>query len=120
MRGIAALSAASAAVLLAGCGGGSTSPKTGTFTSPEAPAYVAPAGRQFQGRDSKTIGTIVVSRRSTLRWASDGPLFQLWDTAQRIRVRTQEHAGTVAVAPGTYREVSVIAFGRWLITISPG
>ena len=55
-----------------------------------------------------------------LSWASDSPVFQLWDAGQRIRVRTQEHGGSFRIAPGTYRKVQVIAFGRWVITISPG
>ncbi len=79
-----------------------------------------PPGQHFQGSGSKTIGTIVVHRRSQLQWASDSPLFQLWDQGQQIRVRTQEHGGTLTVQPGTYKKVSVIAFGRWVITISPG
>jgi hypothetical protein len=108
--------AAAAGLLLSGCGG-SSRPKV--YTSPEAPGYVQPKGRTIQGVDSKTIGTIVVRRRSVLHWASDSPVFQLWDAGQHIRVRTQEHAGTVPLAPGRYRKVSVIAFGRWLITISP-
>ncbi len=59
-------------------------------------------------------------KSSVLTWASDGPIFQLWDAGQRIRVRTQEHAGTLRLQPGTYRKVSVIAFGNWLLTITPG
>ncbi len=110
--------AAAAAILLSGCGGsGSSHPKV--YTSPAAPGYVPQKGRTIQGLNSKTIGTIVVKRRSVLHWASDSPLFQLVDAGQHIRVRTQEHVGTVPLAPGRYRKVSVIAFGRWLITISP-
>ena len=110
--------AAAAALLLSGCGSSSAKPKV--FTSPEAPAYVPQKGRTFKGQNSKTIGTIVVKRRSVLHWASDSPLFQLVDAGQHIRVRTQDHVGSIPVAPGRYRKVSVIAFGRWLITISPG
>jgi hypothetical protein len=79
-----------------------------------------PAGQHFQGRGSKTLGTIVVHKLSKLQWASDGVVFQLWDAAQRIKVRTQEHAGTLTLRPGTYKKVEVLAFGNWLITITPG
>jgi hypothetical protein len=110
-----------AGALLAGCGGGHSKPPV--YTSPTAPKYTPPAGRHYQGRGSKKIGTIVVHKRSVLHWASDGVVFQLWDAGdvpQRIRVRTQEHVGRLTLKPGTYTGVSVIAFGNWLITISPG
>ena len=111
-----------AGALTAGCG--STTHATQTvYTSPAAPKYVPTAGRQYQGRGSKTLGTIVVHERSILHWASDGVVFQLWDAGdkpQQIQVRTQEHVGRLTLKPGTYRKVSVIAFGNWLVTISPG
>ena len=110
-----------AGALLAGCGGGHS--QLPVYTSPSAPQYAPPPGRHFQGRGSKTIGTIVVHKRSVLHWASDGVVFQLWDDGdvpQRIRVRAQEHVGRLTLKPGTYKRVSVIAFGNWLITISPG
>jgi hypothetical protein len=111
--------AALAAALLVGCGGTKQSQPT-VYTSPTAPQYVPPAGRQFQGRGSKTLGTIVVHKRSVLHWASDGVLFQLTDAALRIKVQTQKHAGSLTVKPGTYKKVAVVAFGNWLVTISPG
>jgi uncharacterized lipoprotein YmbA len=118
-RTVAAIPAAVlAAALLAACGSTQSQPKV--YTSPAAPSYVMPAGRHFQGRGSKILGTIVVHKPSKLHWASDGVVFQLWDAAQRIKVRTQEHAGTLALRPGTYKKVQVLAFGNWLITISPG
>ncbi|MGD0716360.1 MAG: hypothetical protein ABSB24_19640 [Gaiellaceae bacterium] len=95
-------------------------PQARVYTSPAAPQVVQPAGRHFQGRNSKNLGTIVVHKRSVLHWASDSVVFQLWDAGQRIKVHTQEHAGKLVVKPGTYKKVSVIAFGNWLITISPG
>ena len=98
----------------------SKSPQARVYTSPAAPPVVQPVGRHFEGRNSKSLGTIVVHKRSVLHWASDGVVFQLWDAGQRIKVHTQEHAGKLVVEPGTYRKVSVIAFGNWLITISPG
>ena len=104
--------------LLAGCGGGSSS-KPPVLTSPKAPQYVLPKGKNYIGKGSKTLGTIVVTKASVLHWASDGVAFQLWDKGQKIRVRTQEHAGTVKLAVGTYEKVSVVAFGNWLITIAP-
>jgi uncharacterized lipoprotein YmbA len=107
-----------AAALLAACGSTQSQPKV--YTSPAAPGYVMPAGQHFQGRGSKTLGTIVVHKLSKLQWASDGVVFQLWDAAQRIKVRTQEHAGTLTLRPGTYKKVEVLAFGNWLITITPG
>lgn len=113
--------AALAGALLAGCGGARSQPPV--YTSPKAPHYTLPAGRHFQGRGSKNLGTIVVHKRSVLHWASDGVVFQLWDdgdAVQRIKVRTQEHVGSLTVRPGTYKKVSVLAFGNWLITISPG
>jgi hypothetical protein len=110
--------AALAGALLAGCGAARSQPHV--YTSPTAPHYTLPAGRHFQGRGSKTLGTIVVHKRSVLHWASAGVVFQLWDAGQRIKVRTQEHAGHLTLVPGTYRKVSVIAFSNWLITISPG
>jgi hypothetical protein len=111
-----------AGALLAGCGG-TTKSQPPVYTSPAAPQYAPPAGRRFQGHGSKTLGTIVVRKRSVLRWASDGVVFQLWDDGdvpQRIKVRTQEHAGHLTLKPGTYKKVSVVAFGNWLVTISPG
>jgi len=105
------------AALLAGCAAKTT--KTRVYTSPAAPEYVMPKGRHYLGKDSKTLGTIVVTKPSVLHWSSDSVVFQLWDSRQKIRVHTQDHAGAVALSPGTYRKVSVIAFGHWLITISP-
>ena len=64
-----------------------------------------------------------MQKRSVLHWASDGVVFQLWDAGdkpQQIRVRTQEHVGRLTLKPGTYKKVSVLAFGNWLVTISPG
>jgi hypothetical protein len=113
--------AALAGALLAGCGAAHSQPRV--YTSPTAPHYALPAGRHFQGHGSKILGTIVVHKRSVLHWASDGVVFQLWDdgdAVQRIKVRTQEHVGRLTLRPGTYKKVSVIAFGNWLITISPG
>lgn len=113
--------AALAGALLAGCGTAHSQPRV--YTSPTAPHYTLPAGRHFQGHGSKILGTIVVHKRSVLHWASDGVVFQLWDdgdAVQRIKVRTQEHVGRLTLRPGTYKKVSVIAFGNWLITISPG
>ena len=111
-----------AGALLAGCGS-TPSSQPAPYTSPTAPHYTLPAGRHFQGRGSKILGTIVVHKRSVLHWASDGVAFQLWDdgdAVQQIKVRTQEHVGKLTLGPGTYEKVSVIAFGNWLITISPG
>ena len=120
-RGVAALPlllvAAISLGVLASCGGGA---KAKVYTSPEAPQVQLPKGRQFLGTGSKDIGTVVVRKASVLHWASDSPVFQLWDAGQRIRVRTQDHAGSLKVAAGTYPKLSVIAFGRWVITISPG
>jgi hypothetical protein len=115
---LAVPAAAFACVLLAGCGGSAATPTV--YTSPPAPKYVRPAGQHFQSSNSKTIGTIVVHKRSVLTWATDGPVFQLWDAGQRIRVRTQDHGGHLKLGPGTYKKVSVIAFGNWLVTITPG
>lgn len=118
-RALAAVSfAVLASALLAGCGGAGAKPPV--YTSPAAPKYVRPPGQHFQGRNSKTIGTVVVKKTSVLHWASDSPVFQLWDAGQRIKVRTQEHAGHFTLSPGTYTKVTVIAFGNWLVTISPG
>lgn len=103
--------------LLAACGGGQAKPKV--YTSPQAPQYVLPKGKNYIGKGSKTLGTIVVAKASVLHWATDSVAFQLWDKGQKIRVRTQDHAGTVKLAAGTYEKVSVIAFGNWLITITP-
>jgi hypothetical protein len=105
------------AAVVAGCGGATAKPKV--YTSPAAPRYAMPKGKNYVGEDSKTIGTIVVKQTSVLHWSTDSVVFQLWDVGQKIRVRTQEHAGRVTLSPGVYRKVSVIAFGRWLITISP-
>jgi uncharacterized lipoprotein YmbA len=110
--------AALAAALLAGCGTKQAQPPT--YTSPVAPKYVRPAGQHFQGHGSKTLGTIVVHKGSVLHWASDGVLFQLTDAGRRIKVRTQQHAGHLTLRPGTYKKVSVVAFGNWIVTISPG
>lgn len=112
--------AAIVCALVAGCGGATQSQQPPTYTSPKAPHYVRPSGTHFEGRSSKNLGTIVVHKRSVLHWASAGVVFQLWDAGQRIKVRTQEHAGHFTLVPGTYRKVSVIAFSNWLITISPG
>jgi hypothetical protein len=111
-----------AGALLAGCGGTTHATQT-VYTSPAAPKYIPTAGRHYQGRGSKKLGTIVVQKRSVLHWASDGVVFQLWDAGdkpQQIQVRTQEHVGRLTLKPGTYKRVSVIAFGNWLVTISPG
>lgn len=104
--------------LAAGCGAAKSTPPP-VYTSPAAPQVQLPKGDRYLGKDSKVVGTIVVPKASVLHWASDSPVFQLWDSGQRIKVRTQEHAGSVRLAPGTYRKVQVIAFGRWVITISP-
>ena len=105
------------AALVAACGATRSMQKL--YTSPPAPQYVMPKGTHYLGRNSKVLGTIVVKQASVLHWATDSVVFQLWDKGRRIKVRTQDHAGTVKLAAGTYSKVQVIAFGNWLITISP-
>ncbi len=103
-----------AASVAAGCGSTHATTKSGN------PTYHRPPGQHFQGRSSATIGVVRVRRRSTLTWASDGLLFQLTAARGRIDVRSQSHAGHLTLAPGTYRAVKVVAFGSWIVTISPG
>lgn len=91
--------------------------EAGTATAP--PTQEAGGGEKFSGNGGKNLGTITVSKPSTLKWTNDGDLFQLFDADFKLSVNSQAHSGDTAVDPGTYNRVEVNAIGNWTIQITP-
>jgi hypothetical protein len=77
------------------------------------------ATRVYSGNGRKKLGTIRVPKDLTLRWTSDGGVFQIAADGG-LFVNSQGSSGTSAVAAGTYHNVVVNAIGNWTITIRPG
>jgi hypothetical protein len=76
------------------------------------------ATRSFSGNGGKNLGSVRIPEDLTLRWTSDGGVFQIFADG-RVLVNSQGSSGTSAVAAGTYRNVVVNAVGNWTITIEP-
>jgi hypothetical protein len=76
------------------------------------------ATRSFSGNGRKNLGTVRVPEDLTLRWTSDGGVFQIFVDGG-LFVNSQGSSGTSAVAAGTYHHVVVNAIGNWTITIKP-
>ena len=103
-----------------------TSTKTVTAAAPPPATSSTPTAsgggastQSFSGNGGKNLGTITVSKPSTLKWTNDGDLFQLSDADLSILVNSQAHSGDTAVDPGTYHKVEVNAIGNWTIKIVP-
>ena len=96
---------------------------TGTQTATaQGATAVVPASSgsvSYSGNGGRNLGTITVSSSSTLRWTNDGAI-QINDDGGGIAVNSEAHGGTTAVEPGTYKNVSVNAIGKWTITIKRG
>ncbi len=92
-----------------------TKPKTVTKTTKAKPRSSA---RRFSGNGGKTLPPVTVYRDSTLSWANDGAIFQIY-TDTGVPVNSQSHSGNTFLAAGTYT-LQVNAVGNWTIKIAPG
>jgi hypothetical protein len=79
---------------------------------------IGEATRSFSGNGRKNLGTVRVPEDLTLRWTSDGGVFQIFADGGLL-VDSHGDSGTSAVAAGTYHNVVVNAIGNWTITIKP-
>lgn len=82
-------------------------------------ARIAAQTKTFSGSGLKNLGTIRISRGSTLKWTNDGDLFQIFTGEGEVLANSQANSGDTYVGPGTYTDVEVNAIGNWTITISP-
>lgn len=99
-------------VVCAAVGLGSAS---ATTHSPPAPT-VSPA---FSGSGDRLLPTIRVSVPSTLRWTSNGPLFQIFSTdALGGAVNSAGRSGATFLDVGNHR-LEVNAYAGWTIKIVP-
>ena len=96
-----------------------TSTQTATAQGATAVVPASPGSVSYSGNGGRNLGTITVSSSSTLRWTNDGAI-QINDDGGGIAVNSEAHGGTTAVEPGTYKNVSVNATGKWTITIKHG
>jgi hypothetical protein len=82
------------------------------------PVSVPGGGRSFSGRNGRTIGTLRVPRKSTIRWTNKGDVFTLLSERQ-IHVSSTKRRGTAALQRGTYNDFRVAALGSWTLRIIP-
>jgi hypothetical protein len=98
---------------------GPTGTQTATAQGATAAVPASPGSVSYSGNGGRNLGTITVSSSSTLHWTNGGALIQINDDSGGIAVNSEAHSGTTAVEPGTYKNVSVTAIGKWTITIKP-
>jgi hypothetical protein len=82
----------------------------------------AEATGRYQGTGAKTLGTINVSRDSTLRWTCEGAcnrfsVFSSPEDENHISLSTGGHSGSASLPAGTYHEVRVTTGGTWTLKI---
>lgn len=82
-------------------------------------ARIAAQTKSFSGSGLKNLGTIRITRGSTLKWTNDGDIFQIFTGDADVWANSQANSGDTYVGPGTYTDVEVNAIGNWTITISP-
>lgn len=122
---------AAAVIGLAGCGAGATTTVvqqttiTRTVTaSISAPRRLAGPGQTYTGNGTKTIGTITISRPSTIEWSCTGCAAFAFTShlsgTSAIDVGSKASSGTSAIDPGRYPDAQVISDGDWRIRIVPG
>ncbi len=76
------------------------------------------------GNSTMRLGTIVVTADSELRWThredpAGGGFFIVQDEGAGLEVNSGGRRGTRALAPGTYRNVEVVASGPWTMIVGP-
>ncbi|MDX6438855.1 MAG: hypothetical protein QOF45_1438 [Gaiellaceae bacterium] len=87
--------------------------------TPQAPSG-ATVGPAFAGSGDRLLPPITVSVPSTLRWTSNGPLFQIFSTdALGGAVNSAGRSGATLLNVGTHR-LEVNAYAGWTIRIVPG
>jgi hypothetical protein len=79
---------------------------------------VPSGGRSFSGRNGKTIGTVHVSKKSSIIWTNKGDVFTVLSQRQ-IHVSSNKGSGRATLERGTYPEFRVAAIGRWTLRIVP-
>lgn len=80
------------------------------------------AAKTYTGNGSGSLGTIIVSHQSTLRWRSSGE-FSLKNSPEdehSLAFSATASSGESPVEPGTYHQVTANASGPWSFTITPG
>jgi len=79
-------------------------------------------GKTYTGSGNSRLGTITVSRQSTIHWRSGGG-FSIKNSPEdehSLGFNSSASSGESPVEPGTYHQVTVSAPGEWSMTISPG
>jgi hypothetical protein len=88
-------------------------------TASSAGAPTAGLGPIFRGDGGKTLPPFTVRVGSTLRWANNGGIFQLFASGTHGSVNSQAHNGWTYLPPGRYK-FQVNAIGSWTIKIDGG
>ncbi len=101
-------------VLLAGA---LTAGSTAATAAKNVPA--AGAIQRWSGTGDRVLGTVKLTRTSTVRWSSTGRRFVLTDTSRKLKISGKTKSGQTFAARGSYRGVRVQAKGRWTLTIKP-
>jgi hypothetical protein len=100
--------------------------QTVTTASPaggEGAEGTAGSGLTYTGNGSGRIGTLNISRESTLHWRTSGESFSVKNSSEDERsldFTSHSASGERPVEAGTYHEVNVSSPGTWTLTISPG
>jgi hypothetical protein len=82
------------------------------------PARTGPGAPQtFVGSGPKTLGTITIGHAAALRWTSATGRFRLLFDGGATAVNSSGRAGELFAPSGTYRDVQVLAPGRWTVQV---
>jgi hypothetical protein len=95
---------------------------SGSSSGSETSSGGGAGGRTYTGSGNSRVGTITVSRESTIHWRSGGG-FSIKNSPEDERslaFNSGASSGESPVEPGTYHQVTVNAPGQWTMTISPG
>ena len=74
--------------------------------------------QHFSGSGPRSLGTLTVTRESTLRWTSEGESFAI-TTSGSEPVRSTAHSGATTLEPGSYSNFQIHAKAPWTVTIAP-
>jgi hypothetical protein len=80
--------------------------------------FVVPPPHEFSGEGNAHLGTIDVKATSVLKWRTKGR-FEVRFGREAFPIIAPTSTGQLVVPPFLFSDVSVVAKGRWRITISP-
>lgn len=92
-----------------------------TTAATGAAAPVVSSGRSFQGNGGETLPPFRVASPSTLVWANNGGIFQIFPAGGQLHgsVNSQAPKGWTYLPPGTYT-LQINAVGSWRVKIVAG